>query len=355
MTCPASDITCPAPGITCPAGGMTCPASVSHWFGRPCSASTPLASRSPTGSLASRSREYAVYPQLASRSPTGSLASRSREYAVYPQLASRSPTGSLASRSRGIETPPSMRTCTVMYGHVQSCTLGSATILMVTRGKVHISGAVKGTRERFAAASLRRIFLALAHPPRGDFRQRGAVRHHERPRPALHLLSTMPLPPIRGRCRHRACRRRAGRSARAARPSPRRLHPPRTFPPQRQPMRYGFGGSGVRGGAPAATLYGIRAERSRRLAPRLRRLTVLTSLPSCRLRLIRGRVLSIPDARPLISHGRGRRRSVKAKAAAGGAKPPLRRAAVPRILPRRGRTTGERDASHPGAWMRPCL
>lgn len=56
-------------------------------------------------------------------------------------------------------------------------------------------------------------------------------------------------------------------------------------------------GSGVRGGAgeraPAATLYGIRAERSRRLAPRLRRLTVLTSPPSCRLRLTRGRVLSI--------------------------------------------------------------
>ena len=121
-----------------------------------------------------------------------------------------------------------------MYGHVRSCT-------------------VVYSRERFAAASLRRIFLARAHPPRGDFRQRGAVRHRERPRPALHLLSTMPLPPIRGRCRHRARRRRAGRSARAARPSPRCLHPPRTFPPQRQPMRYGFGGfgsSGVRGGAP---------------------------------------------------------------------------------------------------------
>ena len=160
---------------------MTCPAPVSHWFGRPCSASTPLASRSPPGSLASRSRGYA-----------------------------------------------------------------GAVGLMLTRGKVHISGAAKGTRERFAAASLRRIFLARAHPPRGDFRQRGAVRHHERPRPALHLLSTMPLPPIRGRCRHRARRRRAGRSARAARPSPRCLHPPRTFPPQRQPMRYGFGGSGVR-------------------------------------------------------------------------------------------------------------
>ena len=125
----------------------------------------------------------------------------------------------------------------------------------------------------------------------------------------------------------------------------------------------GFGGSGER--APAATLYGIRAERSRRLAPRLRRLTVLTSPPSCRLRLTRGRVLSIfrreskartfPDARPLIHYGRGRRYGVKAKAAAGGAKPPLRRAAVPRILPRRGRTTGERDASQPGAWMRPCL
>ena len=161
-----------------------------------------------------------------------------------------------------------------MYSRVRSCT-------------------VVYSRERFAAASLRRIFLARAHPPRGDFRQRGAVRHRERPRPALHLLSTMPLPPIRGRCRHRARRRRAGRSARAARPSPRRLHPPRTFPPQRQPMRYGFGGSGVRGRAPAATLYGIRAERSRRLAPRLRRLTVLTSPPSCRLRLTRGRVLSI--------------------------------------------------------------
>lgn len=103
--------------------------------------------------------------------------------------------------------------------------------LMWTRGKVHTSGAVMGTRERFAAASLRRIFLARAHPPRGDFRQRGAVRHRERPRPALHLLSTMPPPPIRGRCRHRARRRRAGRSARAARPSPRCLHPPRTFPP----------------------------------------------------------------------------------------------------------------------------
>ena len=87
-------------------------------------------------------------------------------------------------------------------------------------------------------------------------------------------------------------------------------------------------GSGVRefgGGAPAAALYGIRAERSRRLAPRLRRLTVLTSPPSCRLRLTRGRVLSIfrreskartfPDARPLIHHGRGRRYGVKAKAA----------------------------------------
>lgn len=69
---------------------MTCPASVSHWFGRPCSASTPLASRSPPGSL--------------------------------------------ASRSRGIEAPPSMRTCTVMYGHVQSCTLGSGS-------RQHLSGA----------------------------------------------------------------------------------------------------------------------------------------------------------------------------------------------------------------------
>ena len=46
------------PPFVCQAG-MTCPAPVSHWFGRPCSASTPLASRSPPGSLASRSRGYA--------------------------------------------------------------------------------------------------------------------------------------------------------------------------------------------------------------------------------------------------------------------------------------------------------
>lgn len=38
---------------------MTCLTHVSHWIGRPCSASTPLASRSPQGSLASRSRGYA--------------------------------------------------------------------------------------------------------------------------------------------------------------------------------------------------------------------------------------------------------------------------------------------------------
>lgn len=54
----------------------------------------------------------------------------------------------------------------------------------------------------------------------------------------------------------------------------------------------------------------------------------------------RGSRLALSDARPLIRHTRGRRRGVKAKAAAGGAKPPLRRAAVPRILPRRGANHG---------------
>lgn len=164
------------------------------------------------------------------------------------------------------------------------------------RRSTHL-GAVMGTRERFAAPSLRRIFLARAHPPRGDFRQQ-AVRHRERPRPALHLLSTMPLPPIVGDVGivHVGAGPAALPALLARRPAASILrapsHPSGSHCATGSRVRE-FGSSGVQGGAPAASLYGIRADRPRRLAPRLRRLTVLTSPPSCRLRLRRGRVLSI--------------------------------------------------------------
>lgn len=88
---------------------MTCPAPVSYWIGRPCSASTPLASRSPPGSLASRSRGYA--------GAVGLMLTRGKVHI-----------------SGAVRGSISMRTCTVMYGHVQLCTLGSGS-------RQHLSGA----------------------------------------------------------------------------------------------------------------------------------------------------------------------------------------------------------------------
>ena len=167
----------------------------------------------------------------------------------------------------------SMRTCTVMYGHVQSCTLGSGS-------RQHLSGAYSWpVPTRRAETS-------------GSGATGGITSGRVRPCISLAPCLCRPSVGVVGIV-HVGAGPAALPALLARRPAASILRAPSHPDGSQCATGSGVRGFGSSGGAPAAALYGIRAERSRRLAPRLRRLTVLTSPPSCRLRLTRGRVLSI--------------------------------------------------------------
>lgn len=77
-----------------------------------------------------------------------------------------------------------------------------ASMLRIDAARITLTGGsaritLAGAGERFASSSLLRIFASGTHPPRGDFRRRGAVRQRERRvRPCISLAPCLCRPSV---------------------------------------------------------------------------------------------------------------------------------------------------------------